>query len=97
MPISETIEYTLIFGLTVIFTVFAIVLKEGTQRLIMKVIAGILWFVMAVAQFLIGDITSALTLSFALLCGTFSTIFFLSTVLDWFGEKKSRFARSIEE
>jgi hypothetical protein len=95
MPISETIQYVIIFGLTIIFSVFALTMEN--YRLFLKMAAGTCWGIMAIIQFTLGDISSALTLGFALLCSILGLFFFASTILDWHGEKKESFAKAIEE
>ena len=86
MPISETIQYIIVFGVTVIFTVFALTIEKN--RLFLKIAAGTCWFIMAVIQFILGDITSALTLVLPTLWFAFGFILFFLTIRDWKGEKK---------
>jgi len=97
MPISETISYIIIFGLTVIFTVFALTMQEYAYKLLLKLIAATCWFIMAVIQFILGGTTSALTIPISSLFTIFGFIFCFSTIDDWQGEKKSSFQRSVEE
>lgn len=92
---SETIQYIIVFGLTIIFSVFALTMEK--HALFLKIAAGVCWFIMAVTQFILGDITSALTLALATLFSVFGFIFFFSTILNWKGEKKDRFFRGVVE
>jgi len=94
MPISETIQYIIIFALAVVFTSFALAMEK--HRITLKVIAGICWFILALAQFIL-DVAGTFSMPFATLFMAIGLILFLSTILDWTGEKKTRFFRSLDE
>lgn len=51
MVLSETVVYMAMFALTIIFTAFAIVIKEEVWNILLKFIAGFFWIVLAVSNF----------------------------------------------
>jgi len=94
MPISETIQYAIVFALTIIFSVFALTIEK--HQILLKITAGICWFIMAVLQYVFGGVAATLTLPLSLLFSVLGFIFFASTILNWSGEKKDSFFREIE-
>jgi len=83
MPISETVGYITVFGLTVIFTVFALTMKENKIFLLA-------WMVMALLQFVVGNTITVLSLALPPLFAVFGILFIISTIKDWYGEKHDR-------
>ena len=51
MVLSETISYVTLLALTIIFTAFALTIQETIWRFLLKMVAGLFWFVMAVSTF----------------------------------------------
>lgn len=89
MAVSETIQYTFLFALTVVFSIFAIFIDEYTWKMMFKVAAGLLWSICSLVQFVAGDSSSVLTIASSLVFAVFAFLYFLSTVLDWFTEMKT--------
>jgi len=88
MPISETVGYITVFGLTVIFTVFALTMKEN--KIFLKLTAALAWMVMALLQFVVGNTITVLSLALPPLFAVFGILFIISTIKDWYGEKHDR-------
>jgi hypothetical protein len=89
MPITESIQYIAVFGITILFSCFALVLDE--HKLLTKMIAGLCWFIMSLVQFILGGHQGVLTVPFSLLFMGFGLVFVFSTVTDYWkteGEKK---------
>jgi hypothetical protein len=51
MVLSDTISYITLFALTIVFTAFALVIQEKVWAILLKVVAGLFWFVMAASSF----------------------------------------------
>jgi hypothetical protein len=51
MVLSETLNYVTLLAMTIIFTAFALAIPDKIWSLLLKVIAGLFWFVMAVSSF----------------------------------------------
>ena len=51
MVLSETISYVTLFAMTIVFTAFALAIQENVWRILLKMIAGLFWIVMAIASF----------------------------------------------
>lgn len=86
MPISETIQYTIMFGLSVIFSILSFALDEN--RIIMKIIAGLCWNIFAILQWVMTSPPTNLVYAFSFLFFGFGFVFWASTVQDWFRQKK---------
>lgn len=89
MPVSETVQYIVLFAITVIFSVFALTLD--TYRLILKILAGFCWFILALLQFIVGDITSGFTMGIAFFFMGIGIIFLFSTIQEFFEQRKKGF------
>jgi hypothetical protein len=51
MVLSETISYITLFAMTIVFTAFALAIQEKVWAILLKVVAGLFWFVMAISSF----------------------------------------------
>jgi hypothetical protein len=51
MVLSETISYITLFAMTIVFTAFALAIQENIWRILLTMVAGLFWMVMAVASF----------------------------------------------
>jgi hypothetical protein len=51
MVLSETISYITLFAMTIVFTAFALAIQENVWRILLKMVAGLFWMVMAVSSF----------------------------------------------
>ena len=51
MVLSDTISYITLFAMTIVFTAFALAIQESVWRILLKLIAGLFWMVMAVSSF----------------------------------------------
>lgn len=89
MVLSETIAYVTIFALTVVFSVFAIVIKDELWRVALKIIAAMFWFVMAVGQFMFFGVEGSLYI-LGLPYAIFGLLFIFALVHDFLTEKKDR-------
>ena len=98
MPISETILFTTVFGLAIIFTVLSFALqKDEKTRIAIKIIAGICWFTLSLAMFGVADFEGTLTMPFMWLCFGIGFVMLLTTVFDWRSDKKNRWLKGLEE
>ena len=89
MVLSETVTYFTLLCLTVVFTAFALVIKEELWRVALKFIAGLFWVVMAISQFVfVGASGTFLILS--LPYAVFGMIFWFAILHDFLGDKKDR-------
>jgi uncharacterized membrane protein len=48
--LSDTISYITLFALTIVFTAFALAIQENVWRILLKMIAGLFWMVMAISS-----------------------------------------------
>ena len=48
--LSDTISYITLFALTIVFTAFALAIQETVWRILLKMIAGLFWMVMAISS-----------------------------------------------
>lgn len=85
MVVSETIQYITILGITIIFSAFSLINIE--QKLVMKVSAGLCWFIMALTQFFFFGVTQALTIPLMFMFLGFGLIFSFSIVTDFKNKK----------
>jgi hypothetical protein len=51
MVLSDTISYITLFAMTIVFTAFALAIQEMIWRILLKVVAGLFWMVMAISTF----------------------------------------------
>lgn len=89
MVLSETIAYGTLFGLTIVFTAFALGISGKLWRVALKFIAGLFWIIMAVSQFFFfgsGGFLMVLSLPYAI----FGMIFWIAIFNDFLAEKKER-------
>ena len=87
--IAPLLEYSTLFMLAIIFTAFAISLKDAFWGTALKLAAGLFWFVLAIGQFLFFGVDGAfliLSLPYAI----FGLLFFVAIVRDSLSEKKHR-------
>ncbi len=89
MVLSDTISYVTLLGMTIVFTSFALVIKEEFWRVTLKIVASVFWFVMAVAQFIFFGSESAMmvmSLPYAII----GMIMVWAILHDFLGDKKER-------
>ena len=87
--LSDTIAYVTILALTIILTAFALVMKEDNfWRTMLKLLAAIFWWVMAITTFTFfsSDMMLVLSLPFAI----FGFLFIIALVKDVLDEKHER-------
>jgi hypothetical protein len=89
MVLSETISFITIFSLTIVFSVFAIVIKDEIWRVALKMMAALFWMVMAVLQFTYFGVNSALNI-LSLPYAIFGLLFVFAILHDFLSEKKDR-------
>jgi hypothetical protein len=85
MVLSETIQYVTILGVTVFFSAFSF--ADTEHRLVIKIVSGLCWFVMALTQFYYFGVTQVFAVPFMFLFLGLGTIFCFSIVTD-FRQKK---------
>lgn len=78
--VDSLMQYILFFGITVIFTILAV---GNPKKGLFGVIAGLCWFVLALAHFALGDPIGMLTTSVAWLFVGLGTIFIVNTVISY--------------
>ena len=89
MVLSETIAYVTLLGLTIVFTSFALVLQDKMWKVVLKLVAGMFWMVMAISQFYFfgsGGFLMVLALPYAI----FGLILMVAILNDYLGDKKDR-------
>lgn len=87
--LSETISYLSLLGLTIVFTSFALVIQDKLWRVMLKMIAGLFWMVMAVANFNFfgsGGFLMIMSLPYVV----FGLVFWYMILHDFLAEKKER-------
>ena len=57
--LAPILEYATLLMLSIIFTAFALSLKDSFWGTVMKVTAGLFWFVMAIGQFIFFGVDGA--------------------------------------
>ena len=89
MALSGTVQYAIIFGVTIIFSLLALTSdKQGyAVRVITRFIAGFCWLIMAVLQFVIGNTLEILTIALSTFFFGFAAIFMFSAISAIFGER----------
>ena len=88
MATVEIVEYGVIFAVTLIFSMIAINFKK--EEVHYKFVAGICWLVLAVAQFIVGDIDSPLTWAIGFFWFGFFLLFTILAIQDFFNMKKDK-------
>ncbi len=88
MAISETIQYVTILAITIVFSAFSLTIES--HKFILKIIAGLCWFIMALTQFMFMGGSAVLAVPFAVLYLGLGFVFTASIVSDFMTEKKSR-------
>lgn len=89
--LSETIQFIVIFAVTVVFSAFALVLEDKNYtRLVLKVIAGVFWFIMAVTQIYFFGGTQLLAVPLMLMFAAVGLFYCFSIVNDFKTQKHER-------
>jgi uncharacterized membrane protein len=88
MPLSETLQYTVVFAITIIFT--AISLTLDIYPALTKLIAGLCWFIMGLLQFVLGGAQSVLTIPLTFLFIAFGLVFWFFGFQEFFEIKKEK-------
>lgn len=89
MVVSETVIYVSVFALTLVFTAFALVLKETFWRFMIRFTAGMFWMVLGVSLFIfLGPASSFIILSLPFVI--FGLLFVISIVYDTLKTKHDR-------
>ena len=88
MVLSESIQFITILGVTLAFTVFSFMDIE--QRLTMKVIAGICWFVMSLTTFFFFGTGQLLSVPLTFMFLAFGMISMFSIVTDFKQKKRDQ-------
>ena len=89
MVLTETISYVTLLGLTIFFTSFALMFQDKMWKVVLKLVAGIFWMVMAISQFYFFG-GSAFLMILALPYAIFGMILFFAIFNDYLGDKKDR-------
>jgi len=87
--IAPILEYATMLMMAIIFTAFALSIKEGFWATALKVTAAMFWFVMAIGQFIFFGVDSSF-LVLSLPYTIFGLLFFISILRDSLSEKKHR-------
>lgn len=87
--LAPILEYATLLTLSIIFTAFALSVKDAFWSAALKLTAALFWFVMAIGQFIFfGPASSLMVLSFPY--GIFGLLFFISILRDSLSEKKHK-------
>jgi len=89
MVLSETISYVTVFGLTVVFTAFALAIHDNLWRVALKFISGLFWMILAITQFYFFG-SSGFLMILSLPYAIFGMIFWFAIIHDFVSEKKER-------
>lgn len=95
MLLNEIIQYMSLLGITIIFTIIALTMQE--HRVLYKVLSGICWFTTAITQFILGDVTGALTIPLTMLFFSFGFLLILSSTLDWREQTRTSWRRRLSD
>ena len=87
--VAPLLEYATLLMLAIIFTAFAISVKDSFWSTAFKLAAGLFWFVMAVGQFIFFGVDGTF-LVLSLPYVVFGLLFFVAIVRDSLSEKKHR-------
>lgn len=91
MVLSETIAYVTIFAVTLVFSGLALALGNNEKlRIVVKVIAGLAWFVMSLTQFYFFGASHTLAIPFMFMFLGIGSVFCYSIVQDFKTEKNDR-------
>lgn len=88
MVLSESIQFITILGVTLAFTVFSFMDIE--QKIIMKIIAGICWFMLSVTSLFFFGVGELLSIPLMLMFLAFGMIFSFSIVTDFKNKKRDQ-------
>lgn len=89
MVLSETVAYFSLFSLTIIFSVFAFVMKDDFWRVVLKAVAGMFWIFMAVTNiYYMGS--DGMLMVISLPYAIFGLLFIVAIYKDFLNEKKDR-------
>lgn len=88
MVLEESLLYSALFVSTLVFSVVALLNTE--YRLLLKVVAGLCWFVMALSQFYFFGVASALSIPVMFLFLGFGLIYCFSIVSDFKQAERDR-------
>lgn len=86
----EIVQFGILFAVTIVFSMIALTMDKTEYKILTKMIAGTCWVIMAVSQYISGDISSGLTLASALIFAAFSFFYYFATALDWLDYSKSK-------
>ena len=89
MVLSETIAYVTLLGLTIVFTAFALVIRDKIWIVTLKLVAGLFWMVMAISQFYFFG-SDGFLMILSLPYTIFGVILFYTILNDYLGDKKDR-------
>ena len=89
MVLSETIAYVTLFGMTIVFTCFALVISDKLWRVALKFIAGLFWIVMAIGNFFFMG-SSGFLMVMSLPYVIFGLLFWVAIFNDFLGDKRDR-------
>lgn len=90
MVVSETVQYVTILGLSIVFSVLALVIQENTYRLVLKVSASLCWFILSLTQFLFLGGSATMAVPLAMLFLGFGFVFAASIVTDFQSQKREK-------
>ena len=81
MVLSETVTFVMIFGITIIFTAFALVIQENFWKIMLKAMAGMFWMILGVSLYIFMG-ADATMIVLALPFVIFGMIFIVSIIRD---------------
>lgn len=90
MVVSEAVQYVTVLGLSIVFSVLALVIQENTYRLTLKIIASLCWFIFALTQFMFIGGSAVMAVPLAMLFLGFGFVFAASIVTDFQSQKREK-------
>jgi hypothetical protein len=90
MVLSETIQYITVLAVTIFFSAFAFVIEKEMLQVVLKVIAGVCWFSMAVTQFYFFGGSQLFAVPSTIMFFGIGIVYIFSIVYDFKQENKDK-------
>ncbi len=88
VAISTAIQYVVMLGVTIVFSVIALVMEEKQKAIFLKCLSGLCWFISGLVHFISGSFNDPLTYGLTSLFVAFGILYFLLAIGD-FSEMKA--------
>lgn len=86
MVLSETIQFASVVMVTIVFSAFSF--TDSQYRLVIKLIAGLMWFILSLTTVAFFGGTAVLTVPLMFMFMGIGLFFFFTTISDWKQKKR---------